>query len=503
VSAQAPAHVDCAWLLTDPGRAPAQSNMRIGLSGAHVASVDALTSAPSGPRRLVLPALCNAHDHARTFRSATLGAFEQPLEAWLPFLGVLPGVDPYLCAATSFARSLRNAVTRLMVHYTRVQGGLPYVEEALSVARAAHDVGVHIGFAVSMRDRNGIGLCEDSAVLAALRPTLRAAVAERLSVRAVSPEVQLEQVDALAQALALAPELGAHVTLQYGPAGVQWCSTPLLEAVAEASQRTGRPVHMHLLETRYQRAWADGNHPKGIVRYLDELGLLSPRLTLAHCTWARPEELELLAEREVTIAVNTSSNLGLKSGIAPLADMVRAGCRVAMGLDGMAFDEDDDALHEMRLAYALHRGWGFDVALTREQLWDFAARNGIRSVAGSGAQGDLRGGVIAPGGLADFVVLDWERLDDDTLFPDVDPLSLLLARARSAHIDQVVAGGRIVVRGGKLTQLDEEALRAELIERVRTGLGASGEWAGWQRQLSALAQDLAPFYRSSAYLGCC
>ena len=42
-----------------------------------------------------------------------------------------------------------------------------------------------------------------------------------------------------------------------------------------------------------------------------------------------------------------------------MPEMLRQGCRVAMGLDGMAFNEDDDALHEMRLGYALHRGWGF------------------------------------------------------------------------------------------------------------------------------------------------
>ncbi|MFS2056047.1 hydrolase, partial [Variovorax sp. CT11-76] len=107
------------------------------------------------PRLLALPALANAHDHARTFRSATLGAFGQPLESWLPFLGTVPGMDPYLCAATSFARSLRHGVTHLMVHYTRVQGGMDYVDEARAVARAARDVGVRIGFAVAMRDRHG------------------------------------------------------------------------------------------------------------------------------------------------------------------------------------------------------------------------------------------------------------------------------------------------------------------------------------------------------------
>lgn len=106
--------------------------------------------------------------------------------------------------------------------------------------------------------------------------------------------------------------------VQYGPNGVQWCSDALLEAFADASQHTGRRVHMHLLETRYQRAWMDAEYPGGLVKHLDSIGLLSPRLSLANCVWARPEELELLAERGVTILISNSSNLHPSSGIAPV-----------------------------------------------------------------------------------------------------------------------------------------------------------------------------------------
>ncbi|MFX5785309.1 amidohydrolase family protein, partial [Acinetobacter baumannii] len=79
------------------------------------------------------------------------------------------------------------------------------------------------------------------------------------------------------------------VDVQYGPNGVQWATPDLLEAIAAASAATGRRVHMHLLETRYQRASADQHFPQGIARHLRDIGLLSPRLTLAHCTWANPE----------------------------------------------------------------------------------------------------------------------------------------------------------------------------------------------------------------------
>ncbi|MDM0046513.1 amidohydrolase family protein [Variovorax dokdonensis] len=492
-------HLDCAWLLPEPGTQQPRADMRIAIGAdGRIDSVEAIGHSAPGRRMLAMPALSNAHDHGRTFRSATLGSYDRPLESWLAFQGVVPGLDPYLCAATAFSRSVRHGVANLMVHYTRVQGGMPYVEEARHVARAARDVGVRIGFAVAMRDRNGIGYEGDEPVLRALRPGIRDAIAGRLSVKAVAPADQVKLVDEVAQMLQ-AEGFGDHVTPQYGPAAVQWCSTPLLEAIARASADTGRPVHMHCLETKYQRAWADRHHPQGMLRHLDDIGLLSPRLTLAHCAWARPDELALLAERGVTIAVNTSSNLYLKSGIAPVPEMLRHGCRVAMGLDGTGFDEDDDALREMRVAYMLHRGWGFDTTMTREQLWTFAGQNGPRSVSGAGA---IAAGRIEPGAPADIVLLDWDALDDDALFADIDPTDLLLARANGRHVARVMVGGRTVVQDGRVTGIDEPALRAELTARARSALAADARHGEWLQTLRALAQDLAPYYQESLS-GCC
>ncbi len=76
---------------------------------------------------------------------------------------------------------------------------------------------------------------------------------------------------------------------------------PMLRLIGEASARTGRRVHMHLLETKYQRNWADRNFPQGIVRYLDEIGLVNERVSFAHCIYLRPDEMELIAERGATI----------------------------------------------------------------------------------------------------------------------------------------------------------------------------------------------------------
>lgn len=491
---------DSAWLLAEPGTLEPQASMRLMVEGGRIAAIVPASASPGGPRRLALPALTNAHDHGRPLRSASVDAFEKPLESWLPFMGLVPGADPYLSAATAFAQSVRHGVANLMIHYTRVQGGMPFVDEARAVARAARDVGNRIGFAIALRDRQGIAYCNDATALAALRPEIRTEVAARLATKAVPAAQQLALVDEVAR---MVDEEGyaEHMTVQYGPTGVQWCSTQLLEAIAQQSADHDRPIHMHLLETRYQREWADHAYPQGIVRFLDDLGMLSSRLTLAHCVWARPEELALLAERGVTIAVNTSSNLYLKSGIAPVPEMLRQGCRIALGLDATGIDEDNDALREMRLAYQLHRGWGFEVDMTRAQLWSFAACNGRQSVIGA-AHHAASGGRLAVGEPADLVLLNWDALDNDALLP-VDPLDLLLARGSGAYVDEVVIGGRTVVAQGRVCGVDEPALRAALIAQMRERIAAQPAVSAWQGTLRALNEDLGPFYLKSAWRGCC
>jgi cytosine/adenosine deaminase-related metal-dependent hydrolase len=252
----------------------------------------------------------------------------------------------------------------------------------------------------------------------------------------------------------------------------------MLRAVAEASARTGRRIHMHCLETRYQRDWADKEYKSGMIRYLDEIGFLSPRLTLAHCTYARPDELDLLAERGVTISVNTSSNLGIRSGIAPLAQMKKSGCRVALGIDGLALDEDDDSLREMRLAHLLHGGRGFEVEVGRDDILTMVCRNGRFSVLNRDD-----GGSIAPDAPADILLLDWARVDDDRLKADLDPRDLLFARVTADHIEELIVGGRTVVKDGRISGLDYPALREELLARFRADIGGNAALAAALKEM--------------------
>ncbi|HZD88788.1 MAG TPA: amidohydrolase family protein [Pseudolabrys sp.] len=475
--------IACAYALTAPDRQVTRQ-CAIAIDGGRIATVSKAAD-PVEPL-LAMPALVNAHDHGRAIRTSSVGAGNKPLETWLLQLAVIPSVDPYLAAVVALGNAALGGAGVVMMHYTRAQGFTALPAEAAEIARAARDVGVRVGFAVSMKDRNPLVYGDSAPVLAMLPASARREIEKRLLRPALSPKDFVALVDDVAAAAA-----GPLFDVQYGPNGVQWCSDALLQAIAEASARSGRRVHMHLLETRYQRAFADAKYPDGIVKHLDAIGLLSSRLSLAHCVWARPDELDLLAARGVTLVNNNSSNMHLRSGMAPVARMVERGCRVALGIDGSALDEDDDSLRELRLAQLLHAGSGFKPAVSRAQTLRMAVANGRLSVTNVDD-----GGTIAPGAPADLLLLDWAALDDDRLDERIDPLDLLFSRAAARHISELIVGGRTVVKDGKVLGSDLPAARAEVIAQMRAAMPDSAALAA---ALPALERVVAEYFEP----GCC
>ena len=457
----------------------------ITIENGHISAI-AKAATPDGPARLAMPSLADAHNHARPLPTTSFGCGGKPLEQWLPQLAVMPPVDAYTATVASLARSVRGGATSVMIHLTRTMGQMPLPDEAREIARAAADVGISIGFAIPLRDRNPLIYGDHDVLLKGLAPEVSQLVRSTW-LKPLPPLIeQLELVDQVASALADQP----HVDVQYGPTGVQWCSDEMLGAIADCSARTGRRIHMHLLETQPQRQWLDQTYPQGVVTFLDGIGFLSPRLTLAHCVWARGPELVKIAASGSRIAVNNSSNLHLYSGRAPLADMQANGVAVAMGLDGCALDEDDDGLRELRLFHLLGRrpGYSGNQGITHLAALRAACRTG------RAALGLQDGGVLDVGMPADLLILDLDGLDRDTLLP-VPARDLFFARATAAHVIDVWASGRQVVHKGHVLGIDLDAAEASLRAAYRAGLSTTEPLrAVWQQIEKAIGEH---------YQGCC
>lgn len=438
--------------LACPGRDPISGPVDI-----HIAAGRILAVTPTGASQsplLALPPLVNGHDHGRGLTPLAYGALDQTLELWLPALKLQPSLSVYTVTALALAQMARSGIGAA-VHCHNPSGG-DLMEAVQAVCQAARDVGLRLALAVPMNDRNALAYGDPQRLLELVPAADRPRLQQLWSPPTLPAAEQVARVEAIAAACE-----DDYIHVQYCPWGPQWCSPTLLEGIAAAAADTGRPVHMHLLETRYQRQWADAHYPQGLVRYLDDIGLLSPRLTVAHGVWLRPDEMELLAQRGVVVSVNTSSNLRLRSGIPPYQRLRAAGVAIAFGLDGMALHNPGDAFQELRLNYHLHAQDTL-APPTPADLFE-AQRQGLWAVT---HRRDL--GQLQPGQGADILLLNDAAMGPEWLPQTSDPLERIVACARPERVAGLWVNGRQVVNKGQVLGVNEAELAAEVAAGVRS-----------------------------------
>jgi cytosine/adenosine deaminase-related metal-dependent hydrolase len=477
-------------LLTTPGQAPCLHGATITFENGRITSVAASGdphSAGEGKRFIALAALTNPHDHGRGLHHIAIGAKDQMFELWRPALYALPPLDPYLNAALAFGRLARAGVGSVMMVYSSIRTDR-LLDDARAICRAARDVGIRLSFVVPMRDQLTLGYEKDDALLARHDARDQDLIRNTWLYPFPSPQGYMDVFRAVAAACE-----GPMVSVQYGPNSFYACSDALHERLAAESASDGRRIQLHLLETRAQREFADATYKDGLLRHMDRLGLLSPRFSGAHGVWLRPDDCELLAERGAAIAVNTSSNFRLRSGIAPVGEYIRAGLDFAIGIDSFSFDDDDDAFRELRITHWLHSPSYAAHPLTPAKLFEAALKTGFRitnNVDGYGA--------VEPGAPADLVLLDYDAMAYDAVEGMIDELDMVLTRACNRFVERVYVAGREIVRDGKVLGIDMEAIEKEVLAQVRAGR----RYMETIRPVLARSQaTLEGFFRSGAHRG--
>jgi 5-methylthioadenosine/S-adenosylhomocysteine deaminase len=223
-------------------------------------------------------------------------------------------------------------------------------------------------------------------------------------------------------------------------------------------------MHMHLLETAYQKEYARRRTGTTAVHYLDSLGLLGPHMTLGHGVWLTEDDVERVAETGTMICHNASSNLRLRSGVAPLNHWTARGVRVALGLDEAGINDDRDMLQEMRLVLRLHRVPGMDDGVpTAAQVFQMATENGALTTGFADTIGTL-----APGKAADLVLINWRQIASPYLDEAVPVVEAVVHRAKTSGVDTVLVAGEPVLRDGQFTRVS----KSEMLEALAAALQA-------------------------------
>jgi 5-methylthioadenosine/S-adenosylhomocysteine deaminase len=243
------------------------------------------------------------------------------------------------------------------------------------------------------------------------------------------------------------------------------CSDDLYRRARHVADEHDTGMITHALETRAEMMFNLEHHGKPGLRRLADLGVLGPSTVLEHFVWVTDEELSIFADSGAVASNDPGSNLRLSTGICRVRDIMDTGGRIAFGTDGISFSDREDFFQELRLACYLQRTPSvFErQRLDSEAVLRAAAENGARALG----MEDTLGG-LEPGRFADLLIVEKDRI----MFPpgryDAEPfLDVVLDRADAGDIDTVMAHGRILMEGGHVTVVDEDALKERFAEAVQ------------------------------------
>ncbi|MCI2425952.1 amidohydrolase [Candidatus Acetothermia bacterium] len=248
-----------------------------------------------------------------------------------------------------------------------------------------------------------------------------------------------------------------RINVALAPHSPYTCSYDILEKTRDIAVSTGVMIHTHLSETtdEVERSYAErGMSP---VQYLASLDLFSVPTLAAHCVHVNEADIALLAEHNVMVAYNPTSNAKLASGIAPVVQMKAAGVNVALGTDGAASNNNLDMLEEMRWAALLQKVATKDpTAIPAIEALRMATCNGATAIGINESVGRL-----SVGKRADIVLMDIDKVN---MLPSYDYISDLVYAANSQTITDVIVDGQILMSQGHLTTIDEERVKAKARE---------------------------------------
>jgi 5-methylthioadenosine/S-adenosylhomocysteine deaminase len=437
-----------------------------------------------GRDRLVMPGLVNAHLHS--WEGLFKGRYDNmPLELWMLYSYPILGLEPlpeqliYLRTMLVGMESLKNGVTCVLDDVLEMPG--QSLDQLGTVFRAYEDVGIRAN-------------CSGHIINRVFTDTIP--YANELLPRELVDEIRQVPVPTTDDFLEFAKEAidrfhGRAGRLRYviAPSGPQRCTEDLLVGAEELSRKHSITYHIHILETKVQAVTGREFYGKTLIRYMHDIGALSERTTIAHSVWVTDEDVELMADAGCSVAHNAISNQKLVAGIAPFRKLWNAGITVALGTDGISSNDTPRIFDVMHVAALLHKVTTPDYtqAPTASEIIRAATINGARSAFVHDETGSLE-----PGKKADLLILNTKSLN---FTPLNDLRNHLVYCENGASIEKVIVNGEIVVDGGRLTRVDEEALLDEL-------RGYMPEFLRRHAQVEEINQRLEPYF-AEIHRRCC
>ncbi|UUX48995.1 amidohydrolase family protein [Nisaea acidiphila] len=413
-------------------------------------------------REVMLPGFVNGHHHVG-LTPVQLGSPDMPLELWFITRMICRNVNVYLDTLYSAFEMISSGITTVQHIHGWMPGKLNQVEGySEQVIKAYDDIGMRVSYCFAVRDQNRLVYQADDEFVASLPKALQDPMKrwfERF-------QMSLDDSMAMFESLYGKHHNKSRTKIQLAPANLHWCSDEALTALSDTSKKYDAPLHMHLVETAYQKEYARRRGDCTALEYLDRFDLLSPRLTLGHGVWLNESDIDKIAETGVCVCHNCSSNFRLRSGLAALNVFEIKGVNTAIGLDEAGINDDRDMLQEMRMVLRAHRVPGMDdVVPTSPQVLRMATSGGAKTTP----YGETIG-ALEVGKKADLSLIDWSQVSYPYLDEEMPLLDAVVQRAKTEGVRMVMCDGEIIYRDGVFTKVDKEGALKALHDDLQSAL---------------------------------
>lgn len=292
-------------------------------------------------------------------------------------------------------------------------------------------------------------------------PREAAAVAEESGLRAIfSPQV-IDQPAGAGETLesnlefieAWKDRQPGRIFTWFGPHAPYSVSAETFRQMRDLAERYDVGIHTHLCETQDEVEQFLKQHGKTPVEYLNDLGLLSSRLLVAHAVHLTDADIHLLAEHDVAVAYNPTSNMKLASGVARVPELLAAGVRLGLGTDSNLSNNNLDMFEEMRLGALLQKLWRSDAETLPCELVLRLATSRAAECLGLGDQV----GSLQVGKRADIIIVNlhaphlWPVIPE----PRSNVIEQLVYAANAADVLTTIVDGRVLMQDRQVLTLDE------------------------------------------------
>lgn len=235
-------------------------------------------------------------------------------------------------------------------------------------------------------------------------------------------------------------------------------SKELLKESAILARKLNVRLHTHLAETLDEENFTLEKYKMRPLEYMESLGWIGEDVWFAHGIHFNDEELRRLKETKTGVAHCPISNMKLSSGIARIPEMIDLDIPVGLAVDGSASNDGSNLLEEIRVAYLLHRLKWSSKAPTGYDILKLATKGSARILGRT----DI--GQIKESMAGDLFMINKNRVE--LVGTSYDPKSLLGTVGFKGSVDYTIVNGKIVVKDGRLVNIDEEKIIYKANEAV-------------------------------------